>query len=124
LVLVFRDGVDRGSWLTPEAVIDEARASDVVAHYVETPSEDKQPFLEQLANETGGRGWRVGRDAGLEKAFTTALDEFRGRYRLRYEPQGVPAGGWHELKVRLKGRKADVQARRGYRSRSGGTDAR
>jgi VWFA-related protein len=120
LVLVFSDGADRGSWLTPEEVIDEARASDVVVHYVEAPAEDRQPFLEQIAEETGGRGWKVGHEVELEKAFTTALDEFRGRYRLRYEPQGVRPGGWHELKVRLKGKKADVRARRGYRSRAAG----
>jgi VWFA-related protein len=124
LVLVFSDGADHGSWLLPDLVIDEARASDVVVHYVEAPAEDRMPFLEQLATETGGRGWKVGRDAELEKAFTTALDEFRGRYRLRYEPEGVRPGGWHELKVRLKGQKADVKARRGYRSRMAGGDAR
>ena len=36
------------------------------------------------------------------------------RYVLRYEPLQVKRPGWHEVAVRLRGRKADVQARRGY----------
>jgi hypothetical protein len=36
------------------------------------------------------------------------------RYVLRYDPQGVAREGWHALRVRLRGAKGQVQARRGY----------
>jgi hypothetical protein len=36
------------------------------------------------------------------------------RYVLRYEPEKVKREGWHELEVKLRGAKGDVQARKGY----------
>ena len=112
LVVVFSDGVDRGSWLTPEAVLSTAKASDAVVHYVEV--EGALAFLEPVANATGGDGWSARRADGLRGAFVEALEEFKSRYRLRYEPVGVPRDGWHELDVRLVGRKGKVRARPGY----------
>jgi VWFA-related protein len=121
LVVVFSDGVDHGSWLTPDAVLATARSSDAVVHYVEI--EGAITFLEPLANATGGDGWSARRPDGLGKAFIEALDEFKSRYRLRYEPTGVPRPGWHELDVRLVGRKGKVRARPGYQV-PGGRGAR
>jgi hypothetical protein len=40
--------------------------------------------------------------------------EFKTRYVLTYAPQNVPPTGWHPLEVRLKNKKGDVRARRGY----------
>ena len=34
--------------------------------------------------------------------------------RLTYTPRGVDVGGWHPIDVRLKGRRGNVTARRGY----------
>ena len=43
------------------------------------------------------------------------LKEFRSRYLLAFTPTGVRSDdGWHELKVRLKGRPGKVKARPGY----------
>jgi VWFA-related protein len=112
LVVVFSDGVDRGSWLTPEAVLSTARASDAVVHYVEI--EGALAFLEPLANATGGDGWSARRANGLRGAFVEALEEFKSRYRLRYEPTGVGREGWHELEVHLARKQGKVRARPGY----------
>jgi len=113
LVLVFSDGRDHGSWLAPEAVRAVARASDSVVHAVVVGDEDRS-FLEEVARDTGGRSWAARSDRELRDAFVGALEEFRSRYRLRYEPRGVRATGWHALSVRLRGKKGDVRARRGY----------
>lgn len=43
-----------------------------------------------------------------------AIEEFRTRYVLRYTPTGVAHDGWHDLSVRVKGKKYDVRARKGY----------
>jgi len=112
LVVVFSDGVDRGSWLTPEAAFATAKAEDAVVHYVEI--EGALTFLERLANETGGRGWSARRWDTLPGAFVEALDEFKSRYRLRYEPTGVGREGWHKLDVRIAGKRGNVRARPGY----------
>lgn len=112
LVVVFSDGVDRGSWLGPEQALSTARASDAVVHYVEI--EGARTFLEPLAETTGGHGWSARHPDALRGAFVEALEEFKSRYRLRYEPSGVPRAGWHELEVRLVGGKGKLRARPGY----------
>lgn len=43
-----------------------------------------------------------------------ALDEMRARYLPTYTPRNVRQPGWHDLKVKVKNRGADVTARRGY----------
>jgi VWFA-related protein len=112
LVVVFSDGVDHGSWLAPDAVIEAATACDVVVHYVEV--EGALSFLSRLADATGGQGWSARRWGALPAAFVEALDEFRSRYRLRYEPSGVARAGFHRLQVRLRSAKGRVRARPGY----------
>jgi len=121
LVVVFSDGVDHGSWLDPETVLATARAEDAVVHYVEI--EGALTFLGRLADTTGGRGWSARRWDKLPEAFVEALEEFKGRYRLRYEPTGVRREGWHEIEVRLPGQKGTVRARPGYLV-PGGRDGR
>lgn len=121
--VVFTDGHDTGSWLRAGAVFEAARRSDVVVYGVQTRGRDtgrlvlrprgRRTFLEEIATETGGRvldaQW-----AELERVFREIVAEFRQRYVLSYEPTGVDRGGWHTLDVRLKGRRGDVTARRGY----------
>jgi hypothetical protein len=71
-------------------------------------------FLDDLADETGGRVVRVESDKDLQATFVATLAEFRERYMLTYVPTGVPSGGWHPLTVKLKGKRGTVTARRGY----------
>jgi tight adherence protein B len=118
LVLVFSDGQDVGSWTAADRVLEVARESEVVVHAVMPGGRPVPLFLEQLAESTGGHVWPVGGDAPLAEVFLKVLEEFRGRYRLRYEPAGVKPGGWHRLKVELKDAKGKVRARPGYRHRS------
>ena len=56
----------------------------------------------------------AGADADLRDTFVGILSEFRNRYVLTYEPTGVPAGGWHPIEVKLKGKRGKITARRGY----------
>lgn len=115
LVLVFSDGLERGSWLTPEAVRAVVRSTDAVIDYVAVGDEPRS-FLRDVADDTGGRGWTARSDRDLQEAFVAALDDFKSRYRLRYEPRGVSLAGWHALHVRLDGAKGEVRARRGYQA--------
>jgi VWFA-related protein len=113
LVLVFSDGRDHGSWLQADTVRTVTRSSDAVIDAVVVGDEDRT-FLDQVTRDTGGRTWVARSDRGLEQAFLAALEDFRSRYRLRYEPRGVRPGGWHALSVKLTGKKGAVLARRGY----------
>jgi VWFA-related protein len=70
--------------------------------------------LREIAEDSGGRFWTAESPGRLREAFAAIAASLSQRYVLRYEPQGVPRDGWHELSVRLKGAKGRVQARRGY----------
>ena len=111
LLLVFTDGKDTASWLSPDAVLDSARRAGIVVHVVRVESDG---FLDQLAQATGGRTWSATSDRQLRELFTGALEEMRARYLISYTPRGVSKLGWHELKVKVKTAGADVTARPGY----------
>ena len=114
LVLVFSDGQDVGSWTPPDRVLGLARESDAVVHAVVPPGPDVPAILRGLTGETGGRVWSAADTEKLGDVFLQALQEFRSRYRLQFEPRGVKRGGWHRLRIRLRRRDGDVFARRGY----------
>jgi VWFA-related protein len=113
LLIVFSDGVDTSSWLSPNGVLDIAKRSDVVAYAVSTRSPLKPTFLRDLTSFTGGQLFEVEKTANLEAIFLQVLDEFRQRYLLSYTPRGVAPDGWHRLTVRMK-RNATIKARPGY----------
>jgi len=118
LALVLSDGDDRGSWLKPEQVLRAAEGSELVVHVVLTSQKGSEPggeptFLRDLAQATGGQQWRADY-AQLRDVLLKALEEFRSRYTLRYERQGVARAGWHELDVRVRRPGVKVRARAGY----------
>jgi VWFA-related protein len=114
LLIIFSDGVDTSSWLPSAVVLDTARRSGVVAYAVSVKSRVRPEFLEQLTALTGGRLFEVERTQNLDTIFLGVLDEFRHRYLVSYTPRNVPRTGWHQLEVRVKGRRATVKARPGY----------
>jgi VWFA-related protein len=139
LVLMFSDGDDTASWLSGQTVLDIARRSDAVVYGVGPrtavrklgylvdfrsglqpdipsvlPSEMTKSFLTALAEETGGKYIDTERSDRLRDAFVQIVTEFRSRYVLTYTPAGVRPAGWHPIEVKLKNRRGDVTARRGY----------
>jgi VWFA-related protein len=120
MVLLLTDGTDTSSWLTDDAVLDQARQSDAVVHVIHTGRDRAgqgpldEPFLSRLAAITGGRMWETGETQDLVLAVRRALAETRSRYLLRFERPADARPGWHRLEVKLKGAKADLLARRGY----------
>ena len=114
LLIVFSDGVDTASWLPPSSVLDTARRSGVVTYGVSVKSRVRPEFLEELTSLTGGRLFEVERTQNLESVFLGVLEEFRQRYLVSYTPRGVTRTGWHQLDVRVKGRRGTVKARPGY----------
>jgi VWFA-related protein len=74
----------------------------------------KNRFMREVAETTGGRFWYTDTEDKLEEQFLRALEEIKSRYLLSYYPRGVEEPGWHSIEVKLKNRKGDVRARRGY----------
>lgn len=83
-----------------------------------------QPFgdyefetLAEAADLTGGKLYLPGifTDRTAAAIFKKVFEDYRASYVLRYVPKGVPATGWHEVKVTIPGQPSvDLQARRGY----------
>jgi VWFA-related protein len=115
-LIVFSDGIETHSWLTPEAVLDTAARTDVVAYTV-SAGRARIPFLRNLSSATGGSHFEVESTRALGKTFVEILNEFRQRYVLSYRPRGVAVDGWHRLDVRVNRRGAVVRARTGYVAR-------
>jgi len=113
LLIVFSDGLDTLSWLSPAAVLDTAKRSDVVAYAVSV-GKVKAEFLRDLTSFSGGRLFELEKTANLSATFVSILEEFRQRYLVSYTPRGVSREGWHRLEVRLKGKRATIKARPGY----------
>jgi len=112
LLIVFSDGLDTSSWLQADAVLENAKRSDVVAYAVSV-GRVKSEFLRDLTSFTGGRLFEIEKTANLSAIFLSVLEEFRQRYLVSYTPRGVAKEGWHRLTVRVK-RGATVKARPGY----------
>ena len=112
LLIIFSDGLDTSSWLQADAVLENAKRSDVVAYAVSV-GRLKSEFLRDLTSFTGGRLFEVEKTANLSAIFLSVLEEFRQRYLVSYTPRGVAKDGWHRLTVRVK-RGATVKARPGY----------
>jgi len=116
LLILFSDGVDTSSFLSPDVVLQSARRADVVAYGVAMRSRISPMFLKELGSLTGGSVIEIESTKDLSQTFLGILDEFRQRYLLSYSPRGVPTTGWHRLDVRVKGRRATISARAGYQA--------
>jgi VWFA-related protein len=142
LVVLFTDGVDNMSWLDGQRVRSVAERSNALVHVVsllapgqtaqssplpfgrggQTRSADEMPTLEfedgwalnQIAETTGGRYWEAESPERLKAAFSAIAESLGRRYVLRYVPEKVERAGWHRIELRLKGKRGDLQTRRGY----------
>jgi Ca-activated chloride channel family protein len=114
LLIVFSDGLDTASFLSPDVMLETAKRSDVVVYAVVAGGSPKVSFLRDLSEVTSGTFYDVGSTQNLGATFVKILNEFRQRYLVSYSPRGVPGEGWHRLEVRVKGRGLDVKSRPGY----------
>jgi VWFA-related protein len=114
LLIVFSDGLDTASFLSPDVMLDTAKRSGVVVYAVVAGGSPKISFLHDLSEVTGGTFYDAGSTRNLAATFVKILDEFRQRYLVSYSPRGVAGEGWHRLEVRVKRSGVDVKARPGY----------
>jgi Mg-chelatase subunit ChlD len=124
LVMIFTDGADTSSVLTPVTltrVIERTNAS--IAAVVPNsaflgrmvPGTGGE-ILRQLAGVTGGQYIPVTSiTQNLTSTFQRVLNDFRSAYVVHFIPAGVETAGFHTLTVAVRG-KDDyvVKARRGY----------
>jgi Ca-activated chloride channel family protein len=127
-VVVFTDGLDNASHLTPEEVSAAASAIDVPVYIVGVVSPVDNPQAEtgrttaqgsplagplaDLAAWTGGHVFVSSTPAERSASARQIVDELRHQYLIAFESSGRP--GWHPLVVRARGKDLIVRARSGY----------
>ena len=127
-VIVFTDGNDNASRLTPEEVSGIASAIDVPVYIVgivaaiDNPASDISVVkvensalagaLTNLATWTGGRVAIASTSADRSMLAREIVGELRHQYFITFESSGRP--GWHPLAVRARGKDLTVRARSGY----------
>jgi len=125
-VVVFTDGVDTSSLLTPEQVSAIASEIDVPVYVmtVVSPSDHEDrgdrgargaatdSTLRSLAQWTGGDLFVTSAPAHESVAARQIVDELRHQYVLAFAAS--PAKGWHALDVKTRDPDLTVRARRGY----------
>lgn len=140
LLLLFTDGQDMHSRLSEDEVLEVVKESSAVVYIVGIAPDveasgdpdilskrfqtihsyrKSTEFLRRVAEISGGRFLDVRTSNDLEKTFLRILSEMKDRYLLSFTPSGETSNGWHELKVELKNKRADIRARRGYYFGSG-----
>ena len=71
--------------------------------------------LGRLSHSSGGRVIKVGKAKDMGAAFEQIAEELRSQYSLGYTPSSKKDGvRFRKIKVRVRGGKYKVQARRGY----------
>ena len=121
-VVVFTDGLDTSSLLTPAEVSAVASEIDVPVYVmtvmsagahenVPTGTEKESP-LASLARWTGGDLFVTSAPAHASVAARRIVDELRHQYVIAFNAS--PEKGWRSLDVKAKDRDLTVRARSGY----------
>lgn len=127
-VVVFTDGRDTSSRLSPSQVSAIASAIDVPVYIIGVVPNIDNPFadigtvtikqsalagpLANLAYWTGGETFVVSRPAERSVVARQIVDELRQQYLIAFEASGTP--GWRPLTVRARDKDHIVRARSGY----------
>ena len=134
VVVLFTDGADLHSVLDMEDVLWKARRSQALIYWLRLDdggdryrsfstawrdadgNRQELEALEKAVRQSGGRITELGDLSEVDGAFRDILAELREQYVLGYYPSTVANdGSWHEVKVRIPGRRElDVRTRDGY----------
>jgi VWFA-related protein len=120
-MIVISDGVDSGSSYTIRQAIEAAHKSDAIIYGIYYSDPQYSYFgggegeLKRMAEDTGGRVFKIGRKNTLEDIFTQIQEEMRSQYALSYSPTN-PAkdGSFRKIEIKPKQKDLKVQARKGY----------
>ena len=117
-VVLFTDGEDNRSRLSVDQVVGMARASEVSIYSVAQGLDERttlRSFLDQLAEQTGGRSYFIGSIEKLSETFGQILRELKSQYFLTYTPRpGLRPKTWHKIEIKVNRPDLVVRARKEY----------
>jgi Ca-activated chloride channel homolog len=119
-IVVFTDGNDTTSTVTPAEVATITSALDVPVYVFAlnpappVPTHDKapEPPLAELARETGGIYFVATDATTLAAQVTTLIEELRHQHVLAFEAS--TESGWRSLEIRVRGRGYKIRTRGWY----------
>jgi Ca-activated chloride channel homolog len=117
-ILLFTDGEDNSSHVWESEAVDMCQRART-AIYVFTPewkarATRGQQILEDLVAKTGGRMF-FEKKLSVHDALATTVSDMRYQYELIYAPPGLKRdGSFHQIKMKCKVERAQIQARSGY----------
>ena len=116
VLVVISDGLDNGSQKKLEEAVAAAEATNTIVYGIcHQAGFSGCSFLNNLAEPTGGRGFKVEPKMPLSKIFQTIEDEMRSQYALGYVPTNrAHDGAFRRLQVRVHKPGLRVRTRKGY----------
>ncbi len=118
-LVVLSDGEDTESRIKMKDLIDEARLNDVTVYAIGLDVggiSTGRRFLDQIAEETGGRAFFVKKASELAGTYGLIAEELRTQYQIVYSSDNQKFDGrFMPIKVRVvKGSGYEVRHRSGY----------
>lgn len=122
VVVVFSNGPDNSSMVSPEDVDELAQSEGIPIYMISTREAKLDPasaaVFSRMTSSTGGeayfaKSWKDQRDA-----FSSIRDDLAHLYFMSYYPQPNPNRGWRAISVKLvnpKLRNYRIRTRSGYR---------
>lgn len=129
-VVVFSNGPDDASVVSPEDVRELAQSEGVPIYMISTRAAELDPLstavFRRIASSTGGIAYFARAWQDQQKAFGAIRNDLAHLYDLSYYPLPNPNLGWRRINVRLVGndlQKYHVRTRSGYRPMVRGVSA-
>jgi VWFA-related protein len=75
---------------------------------------DGKKILQQIARETGGAYFEVGKKKTLDEIYKRMSEELRSQYSIGFTPDATSSPGYHKIQLAANKKGLIVQARDGY----------
>jgi VWFA-related protein len=126
VVIVFSNGPDNASMVAPDDVRAVAEDEGIPIYVISTNQVNNDAVSSQvfkrLSTQTGGKTYFASTWQKQVEAFESIREDLGNSYTVTYYPQANPNEGFRKIAVEMvadKDKKLRVQARPGYRPRSG-----
>ena len=125
VVVVFSNGPDNGSMVSPETVREMAESAGVPIYMISTADATKDEIsatvFRRITDRTGGKSYFARNWRNQADAFASIREDLGHLYSLSYYPTANANMGWRRLTVELNGdaaRRYKVRTRTGYLPRT------
>jgi len=126
VVIVFSNGPDNASMVAPDDVRAVAEDEGIPIYVISTNQVNNDAVssnvFKRISSTTGGKTYFASTWQKQVEAFESIREDLGNSYTVTYYPQANPNEGFRKINVELltdKDKKYRVQARPGYRPRSG-----